>query len=409
MKKRMKRTISKFPVIMFEFAAAYGALGYLKLHEWIYDGLFYLILSFFCLVFSLYYGLKGACVSVIVSVFLIHLTIREDILSFLSLHYLETSFLMGAILITGFVKSGMEKKILGSKLVNEIMNQRMERLTIELSEKDKALQDTFRDILVDMESPRIMYQTIRRLEYIEDRQTLFNEILYMLYTHCHVEKSSIYKPLTQNRFEKVAGFGASTLPDILKWKEEKMPEIMRVTEREREVIVPTRHENRFIMALPILSSSGNLLYIILIEEIRFINMNDALLNLLKAAAFWMKNIIENHFHREEFLSVSAFESVIVYRKNLYKKALKKSIAFHKNYGLPFACLRIQGNITEENCKRLGETVRIHDEFFMASDDVLIVVLTMITENHVPFVIQRIRSALPELEISSEANIASLYG
>ena len=163
-------------------------------------------------------------------------------------------------------------------------------LTIELSEKDKAMQDAFREILVDMESPRIMYHTIRRLEYIEDRETLFNEILYILYSHCHAEKSCVYELVMGNRFKKVAAFGASSLPNTLRWKEEKMPEIMRVVKTEKEVIMPTRLNNRFVMAVPLLSTSGNLLYVILIEEIRFINMNEALLNLLKASAFWMKNI-----------------------------------------------------------------------------------------------------------------------
>jgi len=405
----MKLLFNKFPFMVIEFAAAYGVMAYLKIENRITDVLFYLALSFLCLVFSLYYGVKGACASAIVAVVLVLSILGEDMLHFLSQYYMETSFLVAATLITGFVKTGMEKKLLGTQLVNQVMRQRVERLTVDMSKKDKALQDAFREILVDMESPRIMYQTIRRLEVIEDRETLFHEILYLLYTHCHAEKSSVYELTKGNRFEKVASFGASTLPDTLKWKEKKLPEIMRVARKEREVIIPTRLNNRHIMAVPLMSSSGNLLYIILIEEIRFINMNDGLLNLLKASAFWMKNIIENHFHREEFMSVSAFKSVIVYRKDLCKKALKDSIVSHKKYKLPYACLRFKGKITEENCRQLFGMVRIHDELFLVSDEELIMVLTMITEDNVPFVTKRLQGAFPELEINRESDITSLYG
>jgi hypothetical protein len=163
------------------------------------------------------------------------------------------------------------------------------------------------------------------------------------------------------------------------------------------------------MAVPLVSSAGNILYIILIEEIRFINMNDALFDLLKAAAFWMKNIVESHFHREEFLPVSAFKSVIVYRKEFGKKELKYSISSHRKYKLPFACLRVKGIFTEEDCMRMSSMVRIHDEFFMIADDELVIVLTMILDKYIPFVVRRLSESFPELRVEVAENVKSLYG
>jgi hypothetical protein len=43
-------------------------------------------------------------------------------------------------------------------------------------------------------------------------------------------------------------------------------------------------------------------------------------------------------------------------------------------------------------------VRIHDEFFMASGRELIVLLTMITDENVPFVVRRLQEASPDLQI-----------
>ena len=126
----------RVPGFLIEFTLAYGALGYMSLERWVPDGLFHMILSFFCIVFSLYYGIKGAVASVGLAVILVALTLERSILPFFSQHYLEASFLIAATMITGFIRSGMENKIIGTELANDIMNQRVERLTIELSEKD---------------------------------------------------------------------------------------------------------------------------------------------------------------------------------------------------------------------------------------------------------------------------------
>jgi len=138
-------------------------------------------------------------------------------------------------LVTGFTKSGLERRIVGTELGNQIANERLERLSVALSEKDKALQDAFRGVLTDMESPRIMYQTIRRLEYITDRETPF------------VDTAGV-DPLAPR---KNAGR-------------------VRIARVEKEIVIPTRYTHRFVMAIPLLSSSEKLLHILLIEEIRFI-------------------------------------------------------------------------------------------------------------------------------------------
>ncbi|RJQ56069.1 MAG: hypothetical protein C4530_15380 [Desulfobacteraceae bacterium] len=406
--KTMKLALPKFPALIFESMATSALLGYLKVQAYLSDELFFLFLSLFCLIFSLYYGLSGAWASILFAIFLNAMFLQNDFVDLFSRFYLELSFLMAAVTITAFNRSGMEKKTIRTELLNQVLNQRVERLNIELSEKNRALQDVFREALIDMESPRIMYQTIRCLEYIQDRKSLFNEILNILYVYCHVEKSCVYEFVSKNQFKKVATFGTSNLPENIRWNEQRLPEILRVAQRQKEIIVPMKFSNRFIMAVPILSTSGKLLYIILIEEVRFISMSDALLNLLKVAAFWMKSIIENQFHREEFLLLSAFQTVVVYRKEISKKIFRSSIMSHERYRLPYACIWIRGEITEAACREANSLVRIHDEFFLLSDTELILLLTMITESNVPFVLKRIQEALPHLEIGRETNVDSVY-
>jgi len=218
----MRDSPFRYIVFIVEPAALYGGLGLIYSQKWIHPELFFLLVAFSCLIFCLYYGIRGVVTSILFSVILVSWVHEENILSLLTTHYFEASFLMAGLFITGFVKTGMDKKNVGAELASWIVNQRLDRLTAELSEKDKALQDAFLEVLTDMDSPRIMYQTLRRLEYIDEREALFNEILFILYSHCHVEKSVIYEVKKGNRFTRVSSFGATTLPDLLKWKAKKM-------------------------------------------------------------------------------------------------------------------------------------------------------------------------------------------
>ena len=395
----MRESPFRYLILSAELAVFYGVLGFVYRQKWIHPELFFILIAFSCLMFCLYYGVRGVGTSVLFSAILVAAVHEGNILTLLSTHYLEASFLMAGLFITGFVKTDMDKRITGTELSSQIVNQRLDRLAVELSEKDKALQDAFREVLTDMDSPRIMYQTLRRLEYIDDRDALFSEILFILYTHCHVEKSVVYEAQKGNRFTRISSFGATALPEVLRWKAKKIPEIMRVAAKEREVVIPTRFNNRFAMAVPLMSTSGNLLYIILIEEIRFINLNETLINLLKASAFWIKNVLENHFHREEFLPFSLYSSVVIYRPEHCKAFLSRSIANHKKFGLPYACLQIKGDLNEENCKKLAALLRIHDEFFMVSEGTLVVLLTMIIKDHIPFVVNRLSNTLPNMKIN----------
>lgn len=397
---------NKFPLFVAEIVAVYGALGYVFYQKMISAKLFVLLMLFAGLLFALYYGVKGAILAAAGCGFIIFITVKGDMVTFLSRNYLETSFFLAGLLISGFVRSGTEKKVAGMELGNQVINQRLERMTVELSERDRALQDAFREVLTDMESPKIMYQALRRLEHIQEKEALFSEILYIFYRHCHVEVSSVYEFDSQKRFKKVTDFGTSSLPDILNWKSDKVPEIMRVARIEKEVIIPARLAHRFVMALPILSSSGNLLYVILLEEIRFINLSESLLNNLKIAAFWIKNVVEKLLHREEFLPLSAFSSVIVYRSDISKQRIKQSISSHKKYGLPISFLKITGEVTEEKSRELSAALRLYDEIFMAHESELVVLLSMVAKENVPFVIDRIGGAFPDLKIERIESISN---
>jgi len=400
----MVNTKSKFTILTVEIVAVFGVMGYLFYLQKVSLDLFILALTFASLMFTLYYGIKGSIAAVVGGGLVVFISLKGDTLFFLSRNYLETSFFMAGLLITGFVKTSLERKAVGIQITNQIMNQRLERITLDLSEKDRALQDAFHEVLTEMESPRIIYQALRRLENIAGKETLFDEILYLFYTHCHVEKSSIYELTRRNRFKKAASFGASSLPDVLAWKSEKMPEILRVARIEKEVIIPTHLENRFVMALPLLSSSGNLLYVIMIEEIRFINLSEGLLDLLKVMAFWIKRLVENFFHREEFLPLSVFSSVILYRPDISRAMIRENISNHKKYGLEFSFLRITGEITEEKTKVLAAALRLYDELFMINADELIVLLSMVAEKNVPLVLSRLKNTLPDLIVESLNNI-----
>ena len=394
--EKIRQTGLKFIIFTFEFATVYCSLGYVYSQGIISHALFFLSISFAGLIFSVYYGVMGAISAVCGSCLLFYIVIDEGILSFLSLHYIEASFFLAGLLITGSVKSAFEKRLIGETLSNEVLNQRLERLTVQLSEKDRALQDAFNEVLTDMDNPRIMYHSLRRLENVDDKDELLKEVLSLLYSHCHVEKSSVYEPSIAKKWKRIASFGSSNLPDVLDWKAEDMPEILRVIQAEREVIVPKRYDNRLLLAVPIMSISGDLLYVVLIEEIRFINLNENLINLLKVASFWIKYLIEDRLYREKLLSLSIYKTVIVYKPEISKALLDKDIDRCKNFNLPYALIRARTMITEENCRILSSGLRIYDELFLVNDNELIILLSMVTEKSVPFVLKRLNNAIPDM-------------
>jgi hypothetical protein len=383
-------------VLLGEIVLFYGTVLLLRKEGVIGLELYFLVTAFAGLALSLYYGVGGMIGAAAGTAALLFADMGAGLTGFLAVHYPKVTFFVAALLLAGFVRSGVDRRVLGTELTNTILRRRLERVTIELSERDRALQDAFQEVLVDMESPRIMYQALRRLEEIPERDAFFSEILYVLYSHCHVEKSSLFEPRGDGAtFVRAASFGGTSLPDTLKWKTEEMPEIIKVAATEQEVVIPKEIENRLVMAVPILSPAGALNYILLVEEIRFINLSDNLINLLKIAAHWIKSLIESRLHLEDLLPMSVFSSVLVYKREEGERVMARTAVRYRRYGLPYAVLRVTGPVTEERARALASSLRLYDVLVMTGEDELTLCLTMAAEANVPHVIRRLSDAHPE--------------
>ena len=383
-----------------EIVLFYGTVLILRREEILGLELYFLVTAFVGLALALYYGVRGMIGAAAGTAALLFADMGAGLPSFLAGRYLEVTFFVAALLLTGFVRTGSDRRVLGTELTNTILRKRLERVTIELSERDRALQDAFQEVLVDMESPRIMYQALRRLEEIPERDAFFNEILYVLYSHCHVEKSSLFEPRGSGTFVRAVSFGGTSLPDTLEWKTEEMPEIIKVAATEQEVVVPKEIENRLVMAVPILSQAGALRYVLLLEEIRFINLSDNVINLLKIAAHWIKVLIENRLHLEELLPMSVFSSVLVYKREEGERVMARTTTRYHRYGLPYAVLRVTGPVTEERARALASSLRLYDMLVMTGEDELTLCLAMAAEANVPYVIRRLSRAHPEFTFES---------
>ena len=383
-----------------EIVLFYGTVLILRREEILGLELYFLVTAFVGLALALYYGVRGMIGAAAGTAALLFADMGAGLPSFLAGRYLEVTFFVAALLLTGFVRTGSDRRVLGTELTNTILRKRLERVTIELSERDRALQDAFQEVLVDMESPRIMYQALRRLEEIPERDAFFNEILYVLYSHCHVEKSSLFEPRGSGTFVRAVSFGGTSLPDTLEWKTEEMPEIIKVAATEQEVVVPKEIENRLVMAVPILSQAGALRYVLLLEEIRFINLSDNVINLLKIAAHWIKVLIENRLHLEELLPMSVFSSVLVYKREEGERVMARTTVRYRRYGLPYAVLRVTGPVTEERARALASSLRLYDMLVMTGEDELTLCLAMAAEANVPYVIRRLSRAHPEFTFES---------
>lgn len=378
-----------------ELVAVYGFLAWAG-HQWtLPPTLFFLLLPLAGLIFALYYGVKGAVAAALTSLFTVVWVMDEPVAVFLSRYYSETGFFIAALLLAGLSTSGMANKVVSATLSNDILNRRLEKLTVELSEKDRALQEALREALTDMESPRIIYQALRRIEKLVDRQSLFDEILNVFYTHCHVEKSSIFESVKGQGFVRVAVFGPTALPATLDWASPQMPEILRVVKVQREVIVPVRLDHRLVMAIPLLSMDDVLRYVILIEEVRFINFNDNLINLLKVTAHWARYLIELRLRTDELAPLSVFATVIAFKPELAAPLLERDIATHRRYGLDFALLQVDGPVDEDRARRIGSQLRLYDDMYITHQGHAIILLSMIAPRFIPAVIKRLARNLPQ--------------
>ncbi len=396
----IKQIDKKVFIIFFEVIFSYGLIWLIYYHGIIPEDLVLLSVSFLSLIFALYYGINGIAAAAVGVGMVISLVVKGEVLVFLSLHYLEACFFVTGLVLTGIARTAVEQKIIRTNLTNSVMQQRMDRLLVELSEKDRGLQDVLEQILTEVESPRILYQAIRRIETIKEHETFLNEILHILYTYCHVEKSAFYKPDMKGGIERVASFGATSLPENMKWKSEEMPEIMRVLMQEREIIIPKKIDQRLIMAVPIFSVTDELIYILLIEEIRFINMSEKLISLLKLTAFWTRYLLEKRLDREKLQPLSAFASVIVYQMSVARKVLDETISRHKKYSLPFVLLRIKGTMDEADVRKISSGMRIYDDLFMLDEGEILVFLSMTDEKNLPLIINRLKVAAPQFVIEA---------
>ena len=396
----MKQIDKKLFIVFFEVILSYGVVGLVYYQGIISEGLVYLLVSFLSLVFALYYGINGIAAAAIGASVIISLVVKGEVLVFLSLHHVEACFFVLSVVLTGITRTAVEQKITQTSLANAVMQQRMDGLLIELSEKDRGLQDVLEQVLTKVESPRILYQAIRRIGTIEDHETFLNEILHILYTYCHVEKSAFYKPDMKEGIKRVASFGATSLPENMKWKSKEMPEIMRVLMQEREIIIPKKIDQRLIMAVPIFSVSNEFIYILLIEEIRFINMSEKLIGLLKLTAFWTRYLLEKRLHREKLQYMSAFASVTVYQPSVARKLLDETISSHEKYRLPFAILRIKGAMSEADMRKISSGLRIYDDMFMLDEGEILIFLSMTNESNLPVIIDRLKVVAPQFVIEA---------
>ena len=405
----MRHPYWKHAVLPVEIAFSYGILLLLRKRGVVGLEPYFLTIAFMGLAFSLYYGFRGMIGAAVGTAVLLFVDMGSALPEFLSTRYMEVTFFAGTLLITGFVKSAAKRRAVGSDLTNAILMKRLERLTIELSERDRALQDAFQEVLVDMDSPRIMYQALRRLEEIPERDAFLSEILYVLYTHCHVEKSSLFEPKGKNDFKRAASFGPTSLPDRLRWKAEDMPEIIKVAATEQEVVIPKEMDNRLVMAIPILSQAGDLRYILLIEEIRFINLSENLINLLKIAAHWIKTLVENRLHLDDLLPMSVYRSVLVYRREEGMRVMAQTAQRYRRYGLPYAALRVTGPVSEDRARALARSLRLFDMLVMTGESELTLCLAMAASVNIPFVIRRLSEAHPEFLFEESTALSETPG
>ncbi|SMC20110.1 hypothetical protein SAMN02746041_00819 [Desulfacinum hydrothermale DSM 13146] len=381
-----------------EVLLSMGILGALYQRQALPGPMCAMALGFMALVFSLFYGVPGLLASAVGGALLGQEVLNLPLRAFLAAHFVQLGWAFAALALVAVSRTQWENKVASTAVHNHILTRRLERLNLDLAQRDHALREIFEKVLVETESPRLLYHGFRRLRFSEDRETLFRDLLELLYSHCHVEKSCVYEPIGENKYRRVAVFGASQLPETLLWKSEDMPEILRVAAREKQVIVPKQLGPQFVMGIPIVNRDGGLVYVVLVEEIRFVNFSENIITLLKVAALWIRSLIEDRVARDQLIPYSRYRSVVVIAPEHAGKMLKERVRHYDRLGLPYTLLQCQGTLDEETCRILEMQLRLFDGLYLMDDTNLVIFLAMVSEPHVTRVVDRIAARFPTLGI-----------
>ena len=356
------------------------------LWPYIPEKVFFYMLTFYGVLFSFFYGILGVVISILGLLIgmsryyypkLILTSLKTD-------DFLIIVFNAGLFLLIGGIKQNIQQSISALNQSYHLARERISSLTSQLVSIDISYRRFLEEFFLRLDEPLYLYQELRKMAATTaDENELFARLFFILNRYCFVEGGCVYARV-HKKYHRFFKYGLSQMPEIL--SEKDYHEWLEVLKEDKEIISPTSIEKYgFIMAIPIVSRLVERInFLILIEHIRYIALNEDTLRQLKVAGFMVKLILERRFYAREMAAYSLVPHIIVFKPQIAVKVLKERLSFLKRMRIPYklAYFRLeQRRDIAEIATKLEATLREFDEKFVIGNQFIL--LLPFTEDLVP--------------------------
>lgn len=356
------------------------------LWPYIPEKVFFYILTFYGVIFSCFYGILG----VVISIVGLFIGISRYCYPKLILTSLKTEdffiivFNIGLFILIGGIKQRLQQSISALNQSYYLARERISSLTSQLISIDISYRRFLEEFFLRLDEPLYLYQELRKVAATTaDENELFARLFFILNRYCFVEGGCVYARV-HKKYHRLFKYGFSQMPEIL--SEEDYHEWLEVLKEDKEIILPTSIEKYgFVMAIPIVSQLVERInFLILIEHIRYIALNEDTLRQLKVAGFMVKLILERRFYAKEMAAYSLVPHIVIFKPQIAAKVLKERLSFLKRVRIPYklAYFRLeQRRDIAEIATKLEATLREFDEKFVIGNQFIL--LLPFTEDLVP--------------------------
>ncbi|GEM_PF-6970330 len=400
-------------VLPFLEAVILYGLTLTVLWPYIPEKVFFYMLTFYGVLFSFFYGILGVVISILgLLIGMSRYYYPELILTSLKTEdFLIIVFNAGLFLLIGSIKQNLLQNISALNQSYHLAKERIASLTSQLVSIDISYRRFLEEFFLRLDEPLYLYQELRKVAAITvDEKELFARLFFILNRYCFVEGGCVYTRANKE-YHRLFKYGLSKMPEIL--SEKDYHEWLEVLKEDKEIILPTSIERYgFVMAIPIVSRLVEKInFLILIERIRYVALNEDTLRQLKVAGFMVKLILERRLYAKEMAAYSLVPHIIVFKPQVAPKILKERLNFLKRMRISYklAYFRLeQGKDIIEIATKLDEleaTLREFDEKFVIGNRLIL--LLPFTEDLLP-VKRRLKEKIGlEIEELSDEHLQEL--
>jgi len=239
----------------------------------------------------------------------------------------------------------------------------------------KTIMDNF---FIQLNEPIYLYYELRKqMIYIKDDSEMFAQIFFLLNRYLFIEGGIVYKKDKKNYFS-LFRYGVSKMPENITMK--NYPDWLEIINQSNEILMPKNiQQDQFIIAIPIVSEFVRKInYILVIEKIRFIMLNQENLNNIIITSYMLKILFEKRLYAQEMSEFSIFTDILVYKPEVSHKIIQERLTNYKKTNIPFKIGYIdisnQKNL-EQLCKKIILYIRELDEIFILENKKLLILFS----------------------------------